>query len=788
MAELTSSRLAERVPDLPPPDADASAQGNNVFATVLRRWPLMLLGIILGLIGGFGWYLTAEPVYESKAQILIIKRDIGLLVESSRLSYVEDYVSTQQTLIKSKKVMRAAAIKLKNIRLNRALPDDDSVTTEQLITNVGVIRDRDASTGVVGSNILNMTYRGMDPTDTKRILDNIIAAYQEELKTVYDERSDQDIKTISKIIDSEQKSFDVNTAKLKEFNQELMKISNEDPNELRIRLSQRLLRYEQLNDVQKNLANNIAEMEKFANSDDVVRQEVLRNVVSGLRSLNGSGQIPLDDQPLNLNNTQMAILQLRVEIQKLRQRYGEGHSLLQEKLGTLNTLEQINGEKATAGAAGNAPGAPASTYDQLKGKLIFEKGKIEKLVAELKGETESMRKTLSSMNGLVHDIQQLQKNLERIDRDLQISKERKSKLEATRNQGGFQASPISEPSDGSKIAPRLFQSLLIFGFLGTLAGLGLALAFEFTDKSFRSPAEIRRRLGLPVVGHIPPIRVDMPADNPALKGREVNMEPTIVTHLRPKSIEAEAYRGVRTQLYFSTQGVGHQVIQVTSPNPGDGKSTLAANLAVSIAQSGKRVILVDCDFRKPRVHKIFHLEKPEVGLASAIDGNCTLGEAIRVSEIDNLSLLPCGPRPQNPAELLTSPEFQTLLDQLRAQYDFVIIDTPPVLAVSDPAVVAPRVDGVLLVFRMTKKARPTAERAREQLAALGANVVGVIVNGTGGSKDEGYGYGYGYNYGYGYQYQYQYEYEYADNYTDDHTDSPSSYGDMKRPELPPARE
>jgi capsular exopolysaccharide synthesis family protein len=376
--------------------------------------------------------------------------------------------------------------------------------------------------------------------------------------------------------------------------------------------------------------------------------------------------------------------------------------------------------------------------------------------------------------------------LKQLTIDEQLQRDRLSRLEATRNQGGFAATVISEPSDGAKVAPSLRNMLILGLFLGMLGGVLLAFAFELTDKSFRSPAEIRRRLGLPVVGHIPPIRTDLPIDNPALKGKEVNMEPVIVSHLRPKSIEAEAYRGVRTQLYFSTQGTGHQVIQVTSPNPGDGKSTLAANLAVSIAQSGKRVVLIDCDFRKPRVHKIFHLEKPDVGLASVISGDCDLGEAIRTSEVPNMDLLPCGPRPQNPAELLTSPEFQGVLDQLRAKYDFVIIDTPPVLAVSDPAVVAPRVDGVLLVFRMTKKARPTAERAREQLAALGANVIGVIVNGTGRQQDDGYGYGY--NYGYGYQYQYQYEYEYADNYSDDGLESPSSYGELPRPPLPPAKD
>src|SRR5262249_28292873 len=192
-------------------------------------------------------------------------------------------------------------------------------------------------------------------------------------------------------------------------------------------------------------------------------------------------------------------------------------------------------------------------------------------------------------------------------------------------------------------------------------------------------------------------------------------------------------------------GRGHQVVQVTSPNPGDGKSTLAANLAVSVAQSGKRTVLIDCDFRKPRVHKIFHIEKPEVGLASIITGEATTSAAIRPTRVDNLSILPAAPGPANPAEPPTSPEFQAIVDKLRAEYEFVIIDTPPVLAVSDPLVVAPRVDGVLLVFRMTKKARPTAERAREQLGAVGANVLGVVVNGTGQRRGAYYGYRAAYN-------------------------------------------
>src|SRR5262249_28722871 len=154
-------------------------------------------------------------------------------------------------------------------------------------------------------------------------------------------------------------------------------------------------------------------------------------------------------------------------------------------------------------------------------------------------------------------------------------------------------------------------------------------------------------------------------------------------------------------LYFNTQGQGSQVIQVTSPSKGDGKSTMAANLAVSIAQSGKRVLVVDADFRRPRQHHIFGLAG-RVGLATVMAGDAELSTAIPATPVPNLDVLPCGARPTNPAELLTLPRFAELLGELRGRYDFVIVDTPPLLAVSDPSVVAPRVDGVLLTIRVSK--------------------------------------------------------------------------------------
>jgi capsular exopolysaccharide synthesis family protein len=290
----------------------------------------------------------------------------------------------------------------------------------------------------------------------------------------------------------------------------------------------------------------------------------------------------------------------------------------------------------------------------------------------------------------------------------------------------------------------------IWVFLGLLGGVGLAYLAEVTDKSFRTPEEIRRRLGLPIIGHIP--------FTAAAKGKgdgtaAAKLDASLLAYHQPGALEAEAYKSLRTALYFSTRGERHKVIQVTSPNMGDGKSTLAANLAVCIAQSGKSVVLVDADCRRPRLHRLFGV-RGELGLTSAIIGECGPQEAVQPTDVPHLSLLPCGPRPTNPAELLTSPKFEELLNELRGQYDFVLVDSPPLLAVTDPCVVAARADGVLLTIRVSKNGRPAAERAKEMLVGMGAKVLGVVVNGIG--KEAGaYGYSYRhYRYDhYGYQYK-----------------------------------
>jgi capsular exopolysaccharide synthesis family protein len=336
----------------------------------------------------------------------------------------------------------------------------------------------------------------------------------------------------------------------------------------------------------------------------------------------------------------------------------------------------------------------------------------------------------------------------------------KNQIVLTKDHGGYEAKQISKINGPFPSGANRLVFLFVGGVFGLGCGLGLAYLAEVTDRSFQTPDEIRKQLGLSILGHIPTLRINEDERKPGSK-----LEDQLITAHKPKSTEAEAYRGLRTGLYFSTQGKGHQVIQITSPNAGDGKSTLSCNLSISIAQSGKKVVLIDADMRKPRVNKIFGIPNSDKGLSTLIEGTSGLEESMFPTEIPNLFLIPCGPRPGNPSELLTSPRFPEILSELRDKFDFVMVDTPPVLAVSDPCIVAPRVDGVIVNILLNKNARASATRACEMLANIETRVLGVVVNCFDSRQTTGkYGYGYGYNYGYGYSYNYQYGYKYGYKY------------------------
>ena len=193
------------------------------------------------------------------------------------------------------------------------------------------------------------------------------------------------------------------------------------------------------------------------------------------------------------------------------------------------------------------------------------------------------------------------------------------------------------------------------------------------------------------------------------------------------SAVAEAYRVLRTNLIFSAADSGGRALLVTSANPGEGKTTTVANLAASLALNGAKVLAVDADLRRPALHTHFGVPKTP-GLSDLIVGKCQASQAIQTTRLKGLQVLPCGYIPPNPAELLGSASMRTVVEALKSHYDWVLIDTPPVLAMADTPVLCPLVEGVILVVAAEASRRPAIQRAIDQILGIGGKVTGVVLN------------------------------------------------------------
>jgi capsular exopolysaccharide synthesis family protein len=269
------------------------------------------------------------------------------------------------------------------------------------------------------------------------------------------------------------------------------------------------------------------------------------------------------------------------------------------------------------------------------------------------------------------------------------------------------------------ISPRPKVNLLIGVFLGLLLAGALVLALEALDRSLNGPTQLAELAGAPILGIVPRLSPSARAPAAALEN--------------PHSAAAEAYRALRTAIRFIDPDSPLHTILVTSPGPNDGKSTIAANFAVAVAQSGERVVLIDADLRRGRLLDQFGL--PEGGgVTSVVTGAANLDDVLQDWQ-QLLDVMGTGPFPPNPAELLGSQAMANLLDQLREVVDVVVIDAPPVLPVTDAVALSTQVDGVLLVARDGKSHRHSLSEARRRLDGVGANVIGCVLNAARSNAD-----------------------------------------------------
>jgi capsular exopolysaccharide synthesis family protein len=295
---------------------------------------------------------------------------------------------------------------------------------------------------------------------------------------------------------------------------------------------------------------------------------------------------------------------------------------------------------------------------------------------------------------------------------------------------------VDTAASAGMIKPKTKRNVMLAVIVGLFMGVGIAFFLEFLDNTIKNPDDLKQITELPLLGSI--AKFDTQAGG---NGRE------LITHTMPKASVSEAFRTIRTNIFFASFDTPKRLIGVASALPGEGKTLLAANLAVSIAQAGKKVLLIDADMRRPRLHRIFN-QKRAPGLSNLLIAKDIEGAITRKLPISGLDMICSGDIPHNPNELLGSQKLKSIIDLVSERYDYILFDSPPILSVSDSAILTNRLDGIIFIINAEKTEKNALKQGLE--AIPNEKVLGLVLNNINIERD-------GYYYRYYYQYYYSYE-------------------------------
>lgn len=727
----------------------------DVWGVLSRRKWLVFLGLITGLALGGLFNAQCENIYRSEAKVKIEPRKSTVMQITNTnpvAPLTEDFEMRHDRLIGEHNIVKKCLHEnnLMDLKSFNDMPIDDVI--EYVKANLYARPDREEK------SLYTLRFYCRDQEEVSLILNNLIDTYRAELDDEYSNEADR-YKELLQRVDAD---FKGRWKKLQETLLEWQAKYDSPMVGGNMNLHEFAL---------MELGKEIDEEKRLLNEWEDVKNATINALEGGPDSARAHYYILVQSKHLmdfsyaNRNGDQgylaIEVQKMMSELSSIEGKLGPGHPDVKNMVNRIRRMQKF--QKETESVSPLAVVDPQVTLNQF---LMMAQQTIDMKqtsLARLNQFYTMHYEKAKELTIVSRQIESIKEEIKRVDVHVQaiqqkvIESDPKMQVNNVRKNEGFNFRIIMPASRGKQSWPILPLILSIAGLLGLLGGFALGCLVELADKTFHNPDEIVKQLNVPLIGHIPVI-----GQSKRFLVENSLIESVVCSYHRPKSQVSEAFRAVRTSLFFNTQGKQHSVIQITSPTPGDGKSTLAANLAVSIAQSGKRVLLVDADMRRPRQATTFGITS-KTGFATVLTGESDWHDVLYdCPEIEGLTVMPCGAKPNNPAELASSPQVKELIEEMRLEFDFVIIDTPPLLAVTDACPIAARVDGVILCIRIKKNVRVSAERATEMLANLGANCIGLVVNGVGaqsgygsqytyGAYRAGYSYnGYGYGYGYGY--------------------------------------
>ncbi|MFT6159744.1 MAG: capsular exopolysaccharide synthesis family protein [Myxococcota bacterium] len=402
-------------------------------------------------------------------------------------------------------------------------------------------------------------------------------------------------------------------------------------------------------------------------------------------------------------------------------RYGERHSRYQESEATLQRIY-------------------AELRREVGSAVDSKRARLELLVAEetsLLDEIELVQESMLTRQGYQAEFDQKRLGYERSEaflRRLALRSDELALSSRTQLNNALLREPARVPERPS--SPNLFLNLFVGLFVGAGAGFGLAFLRHSVDDTINNPEDVANFLDAPFLGMVP--RVDVPEGASA----------DLITYTAPRSLAAESVRGIRALLEMNPSGTPVKRLLVTSAVASEGKTSMCVRIGIAYAQFGRRVLVIDADHHRPRVHKVFQKNNTR-GVLDIMRGESSIEGTIETTEVPDMDFMPLGTRGQDAAKLFASDAFAGLADELQGRYDLVIVDTPPSATLSEAIQLSPLADGVVFVVRAGKVSRRVVRHTIDRFKKVNARILGVVLNDVEPIATGAYGYLYGYKYGYG---------------------------------------
>ncbi len=655
-----------------------------------RKWLVLCTFVLTLAASGVGWmlWLSMAPSYTATAYLVVNPPEAGDQLSNRPVDgmVIERFKMTVATLAKSETVMQAT------------LDDPRVKATSWYRQNFEKLLPRLNEDTVVApianTTLLRLDMKGSVPLELAEIVNAWADAFVDDsFKSTNRDRT-QLIERLQKEQEQQKRLLELNA-------QEIAALRVPDAPVIQQRLNA-------LTNDLKAASDQLA----MLNNAVIGAEENLKNfenqVATGAINTSPMVMQVFEYDPL-LKQMAQQVVNITINIDAMETKFGPDSKAVQDLQNSIKSIKKQITERENQLREGAITNLRAN-YTAEVTKYRNQQRQTSEMIFASNKKADQLQNNLVLLEQLVDKQHQIETNIARFDgRLLEL------RLASRGVYPVILRRPAARPEEPSQ--PKLWY-VAIGGFLGLLLGVGLAVLLELMDTTVKSPADLNRRIDLPLLGMVPHVG-DL---------EEEIRDTRLAFGTNPNSLVGEQFRQIRTCLQFSAPASQLRSLLITSGLPGDGRGTVTMNLAAALAHSGKKVLVVDANFRQPCIRRLFP-ECPEAGLSNALVGQA-IWRALTLEIEPNLSVMSSGPLPPNPAELLGSEPMRNVLAEMMSQYDHVLFDGAPALLVSDPGVLSTIVDGVVIVVRAGSNTFGVVQRTKEVFNRIGAHLLGVVLNGV----------------------------------------------------------